>query len=201
MSPTPQVSPPRPQLWRPRPSPLPGSGTHGPRCRTARISSARRRAARSPAPSPASRTAPGPRPPRTPPWARRAAGSSATRWGRRRRRCSSDRPPARTYGSRRQHLPRGRDRSRVPPRVPRSPLTAGPGPRRRAAATPWRPPSCRHRERRRGVTRGRGGRHCAAAGTRDWWAGKGAGLREGRDWVRVWRSLANWSVLREGGAH
>lgn len=70
--------------------------THCPRCRTARICSARRRGARSPAPSPSSRSAPGSRPPRTRLWARRAAGTSATRWGKRRCRCSSGRPPART---------------------------------------------------------------------------------------------------------
>lgn len=90
--PVPPPGPPPPPLCR-------GVGTHGPRCRTARICSEKRRAARSPVPSPEFRISPGPRPPRRPPWARRAAGRSAIRWGRRRRRCSSGRPPARTCGT------------------------------------------------------------------------------------------------------
>lgn len=192
------------------------AGTHCPRCRTARICSARRRGARSPAPSPSSRSAPGSRPPRTRPWARRAAGTSATRWGKRRRRCSSGRPPARTCGRDTGDTVTGCGRAppprplpsddspsqsgsrAVPARPPAVPsavpsprgagaaLTAGPGRKRRAAATPWPPPSFRHRER--GVRgRGRAAGGGARAGPRLGAVGRGGGCR-----VLIGR-------LREGG--
>lgn len=130
------------------PPPRPPPNTHGPRCRTARICSGRRRAARSPAPSPASRSAPGPRRPRTRLWARRAAGTSATRWGRSRLRCSSGRPPARTYETATAAVRGGAAVTENNELLLPLRLTAGPGPTRRAAATPRRPPSCRAPEPR-----------------------------------------------------